>query len=500
MLGKNLFANYLGQSWRMVMAIAFIPFYVEIVGAESYGLIGIFATLQAWLAVLDMGLRPAISREMARFTGNQTSPNFVWDLLRTVEFITIGMVLLIFGVSYAASDWLSINWLNNQVLDHERVSFSIVLIGLTVGLVFLESLYSSCLIGLQQQVKQNIILVLTSTLRGVGAIVVLQFISPTIEAFFVWQALCIFLSIILFRNATVNFLPTLSIKPKFSLDTLREVWKFASGMVGITLVSLVLTQMDKIVLTRYISLEEFGYYTIAFTVSSALYALVTPVSQAFLPRLTQLAAQKDNELLAATYHIGCQIVTVLAGSAGIVLIFFSEQVINIWASDLVLTSKTSKLVSLLCLGTLLNCLMWMPFQLQIAYGWTKLSLSINSFTVFIVVPILFFIAPVYGAMGVAWMWVLLNFFLLVVGITLMHRRLLPNQKFIWIFYDILIPIVSTIILLAIWKTVMPQGNTVYSDLINLFIGILLAISSLMIFSTKIHPFLGRSAVKKIFNP
>ena len=68
-LKKNIIANYLGQGWRALLGLAFIPLYIKYLGVEAYGLIGIFAILQAWLGLLDMGMKPALGREMARFTG-----------------------------------------------------------------------------------------------------------------------------------------------------------------------------------------------------------------------------------------------------------------------------------------------------------------------------------------------------------------------------------------------------------------------------------------------
>ena len=50
--------------------------------------------------------------------------------------------------------------------------------------------------------------------------------------------------------------------------------------MGITLVSLGLTQADKIVLSRLLPLEAFGYYTLAVTVSNALYKLSEPIMDA----------------------------------------------------------------------------------------------------------------------------------------------------------------------------------------------------------------------------
>lgn len=69
MLARNLFANYSGQVWTALMGFLFVPIYVHQLGVEAYGVIGMFGALIAWLALLDAGLKPALGREMARFTG-----------------------------------------------------------------------------------------------------------------------------------------------------------------------------------------------------------------------------------------------------------------------------------------------------------------------------------------------------------------------------------------------------------------------------------------------
>ena len=64
MLKRNLIANYIGQGWRFLISLAFVPLYIKYLGIEAYGLIGIFAMLQAWLGLLDMGMKPALGREI----------------------------------------------------------------------------------------------------------------------------------------------------------------------------------------------------------------------------------------------------------------------------------------------------------------------------------------------------------------------------------------------------------------------------------------------------
>jgi len=49
-----------------------------------------------------------------------------------------------------------------------------------------------------------------------------------------------------------------------------------------------------------------------------------------------------------------------------------------------------------------------------------------------------------GAIGAAWVWVILKSAFLVFSIYFMHRRLLPTEKWLWYRQDIVIPLLATI--------------------------------------------------------
>ena len=72
MLKRNLIANYLGQGWTALMGLAFIPLYINYLGIEAYGLIGLFAVLQGWLVLLDLGMTPACPSTGAAPSGSST--------------------------------------------------------------------------------------------------------------------------------------------------------------------------------------------------------------------------------------------------------------------------------------------------------------------------------------------------------------------------------------------------------------------------------------------
>ena len=91
---RNLLANYLGAAWTGLMGVAFIPLYVHFLGMEAYGVIGVFAVLQAVFVVLDMGMAPTLSREAARFQAGAHSPQEIRELVHAVERV-YGVIALV---------------------------------------------------------------------------------------------------------------------------------------------------------------------------------------------------------------------------------------------------------------------------------------------------------------------------------------------------------------------------------------------------------------------
>src|SRR5436853_7772563 len=67
-LKRNVIANLSGNLYTVVISLVFVPIYIHYLGIEAWGLVGFSVTLQAVLAVADMGLSTTLNREMARLS------------------------------------------------------------------------------------------------------------------------------------------------------------------------------------------------------------------------------------------------------------------------------------------------------------------------------------------------------------------------------------------------------------------------------------------------
>lgn len=438
------------------MSLAFVPLYIKYLGIEAYGLIGIFALLQAWLALLDMGMKPALGREMARFTGGAHNAQSIRDLLRSIELIGIAVAGGVALVIWAASGWLASHWVTAKNLPVDVVAHAFAVMGVVTALRFVEDIYGSSIAGLQRQVLQNIMISIMATLRGLGAVALLAWVSPTIGAYFLWQGLLSVITVALSAGIVYSALPPAPLPARFSRAALIGIWRFAAGMMAIIFLSLLLTQVDKILLSRLLTLESFAYYALAGTVASKLYVLAGPITAAFYPRFTELATNGDEVALRAVYHQGAQLVTVLTGSAAMVLMLFGDRVLRLWTGNPALAQKVAPLMAVLALGTLFNGLMTIPYQIQLAHGWTSLTIKLNIVAVSLLVPAILLVVPAYGAIGAAWGPVTVNAGYLMFAIPLMHRRLLRAEKRRWYLEDVALPLGAAMATAFLCRRVMPH--------------------------------------------
>lgn len=454
MLKQNLVANYFGQGWVSLMGLAFIPLYIQYLGIEAYGLIGIFAILQTCFSLLDMGMIPTLNREMARFTSGIYSAQYIRDFLRSVEVIIYGIAIVIVIGIWLASSYLASDWIKSETIPTSIVQETFIIMGFVVALRFIEGIYRSSIVGLQRQILFNVINSAMATFRGVGSLGVLICISPTVEAFFIWQGLVSVLTTIVFAFAVNKIIPLAQKGGQFSIHILRNIGKFAGGMMGITFLSLLLTQIDKVLLSKLLILTDYGYYAFALVVSSVIPLLISPISQAFFPRLSELYANNDQVAFIRVYHEGAQLVSVIAGSIAVVMIAFSEIILQLWTRDIELVHHTAMLVSLLTFGNILNGLMWIPYQAQLAHGWTRLAVIINIVSIMIVIPAILLVVPYYGAEGAAWVWIGLNTGYMLIGVQFMYRKILIQEKLKWYINDTVMPILAATlaVMFIIWIT------------------------------------------------
>ncbi|MBK9428339.1 MAG: hypothetical protein IPN63_13415 [Gammaproteobacteria bacterium] len=118
-----------------------------------------------------------------------------------------------------------------QALAPAAVAQALMPMGVVIALRWLATLYRSAIQGLQDQVWLNVVTAGFATLRGWGVIPVLAWLSPSIQAFFIYQAAVTALEVLALATRMRCLLPAAPEPLRFRWQALRDIWRFAAGMV-----------------------------------------------------------------------------------------------------------------------------------------------------------------------------------------------------------------------------------------------------------------------------
>ncbi|MGO9566179.1 MAG: oligosaccharide flippase family protein [Desulfomonilaceae bacterium] len=440
----------------MLLAIALVPFYVRYLGVESYGLVGLLAAFQGMANLLDLGIGATLNREMARLSATEGNEPGQRNLLRTLEIIYWGLAAVIATVAMLLAPVLASKWVNPLTLSARVITDSFRLMGLCVALQFLFGFYQGGLMGLQRQVLVNWILVLVSTVRAVGAVLVLIFVSRRIEVFFLWQIVPVAVGGLLTRRYLWQAIQHCS-QPKFSLPAWKSTWKFASGWAICSMLYVIFAQTDMIILSKLLTLDCIGYYALAKTMVQPLTTMAGAVAASALPRFNQLVELRNTGELSAIYHKSTQFLISLLVPTSVILVLFSRDILLLWTRDVAIADNAHLILSYLVVGALFSGILWIPGYLQSAFGFFRLLIVTLIALNILYVPLLVCLVHIDKADGAALSYAVANFcFFLYVP--LMHRHFLKEEFVTWLLRDITMPAVVAVLCGLAVKALLPEST------------------------------------------
>jgi len=286
-----------------------------------------------------------------------------------------------------AAPWIADHWLSARHLPAATLTSAVRLMGIALAFQLPTSLYQGGLQGLERQILANVLQITWGMLRGVGSVLILWAVAPTLAAYFWWNLGVNAAYLLAVRAALWWALPASPARPRFSMEVLRGVWRYAGGMALMAVLSAMLIQMDKLVVSRLLPLESFGYYAVAWSLSSGALILASPVANSMFPRLTALTTTGRTEALKRTYHLACQLVAVLALPVGLTLAVFAREVLLVWTGSPAVAEGAWAAGTLLTVGSMALALQVVPYNLALAHGWVKLNIGLVAVSLVVAVPL-----------------------------------------------------------------------------------------------------------------
>lgn len=309
------------------------PVYLKALGRYDYGVWEIVGSLTGYLGLLDIGLRPTISRFIARISPAVEGHH--WRKVYSTSFFLMAGAGLVIGSVFLGWSFLAPDKLADQPARAARYALFLQLFALQVALAFPRFGLESALEGGQRYLAKNNIILLHTIL---SAIFLFFFI-------FKWDPLLMLCSvnIIIGLSKMACFLwmlappgrgPKIPIPWFFSFDLAREMYRFGIKSFLQGAASIVERRADVLIIGFFLGPAVVVFYSLPQAILTKIRGLTWNVTHALMPAFSELDAHGQNvrakKLFIAYSSLVTGMITMLCTGA----VIFGGHFISLWVGQI----------------------------------------------------------------------------------------------------------------------------------------------------------------------
>lgn len=468
---KKLGWNFLSGISSGILIVSVTPWYIKCLGFDAYGIIGILLMLQAIVVFFDLGMGALVTRIFS--DGEETQFNKIEKkkIFFTADILCLLGAGIIFLIIFLSSNFVADKWLRSNTLSFETISYSLILIGVALALQFIGNLYINVLLGMQNHRVLSLFQVYGNLMRYLGGALVLVWI-PSLLSFLAVQVCASAIQTVSLRIYVWRKIFGQDISnPKFSLRSVLSLRKYSFWMSATAIVSALLANSDRLILSRMVSLSDLGRYSIALTAASVVSMFILPFYRVFLPKFSELFFLGDIKVLYKTYLLGCEVLSIFLISVIFYGIFCAPELFNLWIGN----SDESVILAFQCLifGIGLSGLVWLPASLLQAFEQPRIHFLMMSLGLVLGVPFAIVAINFFGYPGASLIWIIHGIIGISIEVWIIQKYFIKTRAIDWYARALILPTI-TCLLLQLTTYYLIRG--LFTDLYFLFF---MGISSLI---------------------
>lgn len=416
---RNTLANLGGTLLHPVLSIVLVPFYVAYLGLEGYGLIGFFSVVLALLGVFTKGIGTALQKEVA--VRHAADGGRLGTLVRSHEVVYAAVGLAIAAALVVLAFFLALRWVVTTTLSAAEIQVCLILIAVRVALALPQSVYQAALFGMERQVRANAILSGTVLVAAIASVIVVV-VTRSIVAFYVSELAAAAAGLAALRIAAFGAVRHAAAGEEIQFDAgeVSRLWKFSAGMFWSHGIGLVLTQIDRVAISRLLPLSALGVFTAASAGGRVLGLASAPYLTAVFPRNCQIGRSGDLRRFTDDMLQHARVVAAIALILGVPLFFFAAEILHVWTRNTTIAAEGAAVLRWYVVANVALALASVFYQSELALNAPRFAAYFNTVALVWLPLSAWTLTRLHGVQGAAaawaifclasWMW---NF--LVVG-------------------------------------------------------------------------------------
>ncbi len=366
--------------------IVAVPVIVKLLGVASFGLVGLYATVQAALAALDLGLGATINRESARLNAvHDTSA--IRRMLVSFSWLYWGVALAIAALGLLVGPMIASHWIQSiDTVPRSDVRTAAIGIALALAAAWPGTCYRNALNGLEHQTLTAIAATGATLLRTIGAIAALQLAGPSIGVYFAVQIAANVLETAACAMMLRRVLPSNGTVVRFDRNELLARRNFAGAMAVFVALGLLLHQSDRLVLSRIAPLDAFGGYVVAWMAASMLIKLASPLVTAIAPRAAALVSVDRHDDSHDLLRITIALLSAVVAPAAVILAVFPRATLIVWGQTAEAIEHAAPVLSSLACAAMMIAWAQPILTLSFARGHVLSVAVVNGIALLVAIP------------------------------------------------------------------------------------------------------------------
>ena len=417
MLLKNTLYQLYGRISSLIFGLASVPTFLHFLGSEAYGVVGLYLSLIALTGLVDMGVPVSANRQISVLLSQKTPILQISKTVRSLEvFIWSVSAMLLIGLALSA-DYLASEWLNMVLLSVDEVDSALTLCAFAIALRFPVAFYNNCLFALNRHASANIVVSIAALFRFLFPVLLFWFFSPSLVLFFYSQILASVLEVLLCAKLVwrdkMRFFCGLA-----SLEALRPITKMMGSLTGLSLTAIALSQLDKIVLSRLVTLDVFGVYSASYSIAMGLLPIAYSIGNASFPEIVKYKASDRAHDLQKVLRKSLILIIILTTPIASCFVFYSSELIGFAENFIDHGVFLLKYLPLLTVGAFVQCWGVTLHGALIAQGKPS-GLFMANFSALLIFALVYVLSAYYhGVLGVCYAFIALNLWIFGVQVYL----------------------------------------------------------------------------------
>ena len=241
-------------------------------------------------------------------------------------------------------------------------------------------------------------------------------------------------------------------------SNLQKIWKYALGILFISLIALVNKQLDKVVISKYLTLTELGAYNVATTLGGAAGIIPSALYTSVFPRFTKDATGGNKDKLVRNFKTVNKVVNIFLSCMGGFLAVYSLPLIEMWTGSKSYISILGSVGLLVVLAVTAIEFQQIPYALALAHGNTKINVFVGGVFIPIVAISTFFAIKYFGLVGAGAIYFIMMAMQTFLYEYLVYKNYITEHPLKLIFSDTVLPLLVALVIAFISRVVIDTAT------------------------------------------